>query len=66
MRSGRSPVDAVWRQQVRGDLATSEQKHVLSLLADLTQCYEHAQYPQLVQSAIDWQCPLYTLRFALH
>eukprot|EP00959_Pyramimonas_sp_CCMP1952_P020430 430997-Pyramimonas_sp.AAC.1 len=65
MRSGRSPVGAVWGQQVRGDLAASERKRVLIMLADLAQCYELVQYPQLVNSAIDRQYQLCTLRFAL-
>eukprot|EP00959_Pyramimonas_sp_CCMP1952_P313471 6561399-Pyramimonas_sp.AAC.1 len=38
---GRSPTDTAWRQTVRGDLAFSRREHVLSLLADLKQCYEH-------------------------
>eukprot|EP00959_Pyramimonas_sp_CCMP1952_P368635 7721721-Pyramimonas_sp.AAC.1 len=66
MAPSRSPADTVWRQSLRGDLAVGDNKHVLSLLGDLKQCYEHVQHPQLVRTAIDWNFPLHSLRFALH
>eukprot|EP00959_Pyramimonas_sp_CCMP1952_P301174 6301386-Pyramimonas_sp.AAC.1 len=66
MAPGRSAVDAVWRQQIRGDLAVANRQEALTVLRDLKQCYEHVQHPQLVRACTDWQYPLFTVRFAMH
>eukprot|EP00959_Pyramimonas_sp_CCMP1952_P338799 7095114-Pyramimonas_sp.AAC.1 len=65
MAPGRSAVDAVWRQQIRGDLAVANRQESLTVLGDLKQCYEHVLHPQLVRACADWQYPLFTVRFAM-
>ena len=51
MAAGRSTVDAVWRQAFLAERAAASSRHVLSLLWDLKEAYEHVGHRTLAEEA---------------
>eukprot|EP00959_Pyramimonas_sp_CCMP1952_P133080 2782197-Pyramimonas_sp.AAC.1 len=66
MASGRGPLDAVWRQSARGENLSQSGYHLLSVLWDLKQFYEHISHATLWTQAMLVECPLASLRYTLN
>ena len=65
MSAGRSPVDAVWRQSFKAELAANSLRKVLILLWDLKEAYEHVQHDTLMEEGRRIVFPLPGLRAAV-
>ena len=63
--SGRSPVDAVFRQALRAELATAGQQHYAAILWDLSKCYENVSHSLLWRTGVDFGYPLALLRMSI-
>ena len=61
----KSPVDVVFRQALKADLATAQSRSFGIVLWDLLKCYEHALHPILYVKAKKYGYPLALLRMSL-
>ncbi len=64
MLPGRTPVDAVWRAQVRA-FSLDEDEQVLELSWDVQKCFENVNRRLLIKLALDAGYPAKVLRLSL-
>eukprot|EP00959_Pyramimonas_sp_CCMP1952_P215692 4511700-Pyramimonas_sp.AAC.1 len=66
MGPGRGPLDAVWRQAVRGEALARDGFHILSVLWDSRQFYEHVSHHRLWTVAQEVGYPVAAIQYSLN
>ena len=63
--AGRTANDIVWRQSVRAELCTNDNRSTATVLLDLRKCYEYVQHMTLVAGGMAHGYPLWMLRLTV-